>query len=287
MNLNVIPLLIVALLMISGDPAVDTVQMILSGEHEVRDDPGALIVGDAEVSVPVGARIPGPVYVIGGELSVAGVVETDVIQLAGTVRVGDGAGIGDELQHIAGTLVVSPDAEVGRRTSLDLPAAGAGHPTMGVTSAMLSMLLLAGAGYLLAGKRTRPLDNVAGAVAGHPVVTLTVGLLLALTAVSVLAFMAFTLVLIPVALLGLLAGVLTLIYGLVAWGHLIGSRLPIRRRRRATAIGAALVVGGLQLAGLIPLVGDLIVLGVLLTGVGAVVVTYFGVARFRPDPLPE
>jgi hypothetical protein len=34
-------------------------------------------------------------------------------------------------------------------------------------------------------------------------------------------------------------------------------------------------------------VGDLIVAAFLLTGIGAVVVTYFGVTRFRPAPLPD
>lgn len=121
------------------------------------------------------------------------------------------------------------------------------------------MLLLAGVGYLLAGRRSRALDNVAAAVTGHPVITLTVGLLLALTAVSLLVFMAFTLVLVPVAIVGLLAGVATLVYAVVAWGRLIGDRLPVRHDRLATALGAAGVVGGLQAAALIPLSGDLIV----------------------------
>lgn len=287
MNLTVIPLLVVALLMVSADPDVETVQIILSGDHQLEVHQGALIVAEAEVTIPTAARVPGPIYVIGGALTLAGEVETDLIQLAGTVRVEDGAGIGGELQHIAGTLVVSPEAEVGSRTSVDLAPAAGEDPAGGLLAGMLLTLLLAGVGYLLAGHRSRALDNVAAAVAGHPVVTVTVGVLLTLTSIAVIVFMAFTLVLIPVALAGLLAGLVTLGYGLVAWGWLISRRLPIRGRRLGTAVGVAVVMVGLQLAGRIPLVGDLIVLAVLLTGFGAVVVTYFGVTRFRPDTLPD
>jgi hypothetical protein len=55
-----------------------------------------------------------------------------------------------------------------------------------------------------------------------------------------------------------------------------------------TVAGVVLVVIGMQLVGSIPLVGDLIVVAVLLLlGLGAVVVTYFGATHFRPAVLPE
>ena len=226
--------------------------------------------------MPAGVRVPEPIYVIGGSLAVEGEVESDLIQLAGTMTVEDGARVGDE--QIAGTLVVSPGTDVGRRTSIELPTTR-GDPAGGLIATVMSMLLLAGVAYLLARRRSGALDNVAAAVTGHPLITFTVGLLLGLTAVSVLVFMAFTLVLIPVAVLGILAGVVTLVHGLVAWGYLIGCRLPVRNARLGTALGAAGVIGGLRVAGLIPLLGDLIVAVVFLTGLGALVVTFFGVSR--------
>jgi hypothetical protein len=99
--------------------------------------------------------------------------------------------------------------------------------------------------------------------------------------------MAFTLVLIPITVLGIAAGLLTLGYGLIGSGHLIGTFLPIRRPGLATAFGVVVLMGGLTLVSLIPVVGDLVGAALVLTGVGAVLVTYYGVAPFRPEPLPD
>ena len=287
MNLATIPLLMVALLMMSGSPDVETAQLMMTGDHRVESQNGALIVGEAMVTIPAGIEVPGPIYVIGGELTVRGAVTSDVVQLAGTVTVKSGATIGDELQHIAGTLVVSDDVDIGRRTSLELIGSAGDGPVGGILPGAVLTLLLAGVSYLMTKKRSVALDNVAAAVAGHPVVTLTVGMLLTLTFVSVFVFMALTLLLIPVAVIGLLAGLLTVGYGMIAWGHLVGSRLPIHHRRLGSVIGVILVTSGVQLAGLVPLIGDLIVAAVLLTGVGAVVLTYYGVTGFRPVALPD
>ena len=287
MNLAVIPLLIAALLLVSGDPDVETAQLMMSGDHVIEDHVGALIVGEAAVEIPTGARVPGPIYVIGGELAVSGEVAGDVIQLAGTVTVESGARIGDELRHVAGTLVVSADAEVGRRTILDLAGTAGGGTAARYLPGALLALFLGCVGFLLTRKRRAALDNVAAAVSGHPVATLTVGVLLTLTFISVFVFMAMTLVLLPVAIVGLLVGLATLGYGVIGWGHLIGNRLPIRHESLSTVAGVVLVVIGMQLAGSIPLVGDLIVVAVLLVGLGAVVVTYYGVTRFRPVVLPD
>lgn len=287
MNLTIIPLLIAALLLVSGDSDVETAQLMMTGNHVLEAHDGALIVGEATVAVPARAQVPGPIYVIGGELVVSGAVNGDVIQLAGTVTIESGASIGNELQHVAGTLVVSDDADIGRRTSLDLTGATGDRPTARYLSGAMLVLVLSWVGFLLTKKRRAALDNVAAAVTGHPVATFTVGVLLTLTFISVFVFMAMTLVLLPVALLGLLAGVVTLGYGVIAWGHLIGNRLPLRHDRLSTSLGVVLVMIGMQLAGSIPLVGDLIVAAVLLLGLGAVVVTYYGVTRFRPAALPE
>ena len=285
MNLTVIPLLIAALLMMSGDRDVETAQLMMTGNHVLEAHDGALIVGEAAVTIPGGAQVPGPIYVIGGQLIVRGAVMGDVIQLAGTVTVESGARIGGELQHVAGTLVVSDDADIGRRTSLDLTRAPGDGTAVRYLSGAILVLLIAGVGFLLTKKRNAALDNLAAAVTGHPVATLTVGVLLTLTFISVFVFMAMTLVLLPVAIAGLLAGLVTLGYGVIGWGHLLGNRLPIRHQRLSTVVGVVLVAIGIQLAGSIPLVGDLIVAAVLLIGLGAVVVTYYGVTRFRPAVL--
>jgi len=80
---------------------------------------------------------------------------------------------------------------------------------------------------------------------------------------------------------------LTIAYGVIAWGYLVGKRLRTPRIGVATGLGVVLVVALTQVLGLIPVVGELITGGLLLAGLGAVVVTYFGVRPFEPVLLPE
>lgn len=285
MNLTLIPLLIAALLLASSDQEVESVDIVLTGEHRVVDHDDALIVGDALVIIPAEAEVPGPIYVIGGELVVEGTVIGDVSQLAGSVRIESGAKVAGELQHVAGTLAVDDDAHIGRRSSLDVTGVAArssGLPVQGTLT-----LVLGGIGYLVARRRPEALANVSAAARSHPGVTITVGLLVSLTSIAVVVFMAFTVVLIPVAVVFLLAGLITWGYGLIAIGHLIGVRIPTRRPAFGTGLGVALSIIGLRLTGSIPVIGDLVVVGVLLAGVGAALVTYFGVSEFRPDSLSD
>lgn len=286
MNLTLIPLLIAALMLATIDSDTETVEILMSGEHEIVEHRGALIVGDADVTIPAGVEVEGPIYVIGGELSVSGGIRTDLIQLAGTIALEPEAIVGDELRLIGGSRSVAPEAIVGRITSLEI-GPERGSSVLGVVLIVILALILAAVGSRLARSRRPLLDNVTGAVTSHPVVSLTVGVLVTLTALAAVVFMAFTLILIPLAIVGLVAGVVTIAYGLVAWGHLLGSWLPIASEGLATGAGVVMALVGAQILSFVPVVGDMAVLALALTAVGAVVVTYYGVAPFRPAVLPE
>lgn len=286
MNLPLIPLLIIALMLATTDSNAESVEVLLSGQHQIEDHRGALIVGDVEASIRADVEVPGPIYVIGGDLVIAGAVTTDVIQLAGTVTLTPEARIGDELRLVAGTQSVANGAEVGRQTNFEVNPTQ-GNPAIGLAFTALVTLLMAWIGAWLTQKRRMLLDNVTGAVAKHYVVSFTVGSLATLTALALFAFMAFTLILIPVALIGIVAGLVTLAYGIIAWGYLIGTRLPVHRSGLATALGVGMAMVILQAAAVVPLLGTVVVLGVVLTAVGAIAITYYGVAPFQPATLPD
>lgn len=313
MNLTVLPLVVVALLMAAADPGVESVEVVMAGTHTlVADgdtpvagadpvDPGngtvapdaattrvvrgAIVVADADVTVPDGARVAGPVYVVGGVLDVAGTITGDVVQLAGTVRLRPGATVAGELRHVGGTEEVASGADVGTRTALPATDMQA-DPTAGFLTWLVGTLLLAGVGAVLGRRRRRALDNVARATTEHPVITVTVGLLLALTVVAVFVLMAFTLVLLPVVAIGLVATIAVISFGIVALGHAVASRTRVDERW-ATPAGVVVVMAALQVLGLVPVVGDLAALAVVLAGLGAVMVTSFGLQRFQPDVLPD
>lgn len=286
MNLTILPLLVVALLMAAAEPGVESVEVVMSGQHALVADAGATVVAEADVTIPDDVSVAGPVFVVGGTLDVAGTVTGDVVQLAGTVRILPGATVAGQVRHIGGTEEVARDAAVASRSSLPVTRMQA-DPTAGVVTWLVATLLLAAIGASLGRRRTRVLDNVARAATGHPVITLTVGLLLALTLVSVFVLMAFTLILLPVVAVGLVAAIAVVAFGIVALGHAAGARVPRLHERWATPVGVVVVMAALQVLGLVPVLGDLAALAVLLAGLGAVMVTSFGLRDFRPDVLPE
>lgn len=287
MNLELIPLLIIALLMISaGGAEVETAELVMEGDHDITDHRGALIVGDATVTVPVDTEVSGPIYVIGGELRVQGSITGDVTQLSGTLAVEDGAAIDGQLLHVAGTERLADGARIGERTTADVTPTERGPVATYLPSVLLTLLLALVGGWM-GRKRPALLNNVGTAAREYTVVSLTVGALLFVTFLAVFVFMAFTLVLIPVSLLGLLVGMLAIAYGVLAWGYLLGAQLETDRADFATAVGVVAVMIVLQVLGFVPLIGELVAIGILLTGLGAVVVTYFGLSQFEPAILPE
>lgn len=286
MTPELIPMLLLSLMLMASDGADGGVaRVVLSGDHRLDDTEETVIVGDATVTVPADATLTAPVYVIGGSTRIDGAVQARVTQISGTLTIGADAAL-DELRVVGGSRRVAGSAAIATRTSVDL-ASGSRTPAGAVLPVAATIAVLALVGARLARTRQRNLDTIARAATRHPVVTVTVGALLVLTALSLFVFMAFTLVLIPVSILGLAAGVVVTGLGVIAWGHRLGRRLPLDRPAVATAAGVTSVVVLLQVAGAIPVVGDLLVGFVLLSGLGAVTVTYLGFSDFRPAALPD
>lgn len=291
--IELIPLLVVALVMITaGGTAVDRVDLVMDGRHDVTEiDDGLIVLGGA-VTVPAGAQVEGPVYVMAGSLSVDGTVDGDVVAFGGPVRVADEGGISGTLQAYGGSdVVVEEGATVGSRTRID-PDGSQRSPILDAVLRAVQIGVVALLGALFVRRRPRLLDNVADSVLHHTVVSGTVGFLAGLTLLALFVFMAFTLLLLPISLLGILGGVLVVIYGYVVFGYLLGERVvtrytPVERVDVATAVG----VVGLMLAfdglSLIPILGGLVQIGLLLVAIGAILLTYFGLREFEPPTLPE
>lgn len=203
-----------------------------------------------------------------------------------TLVVADGVANGGELLHVAGRETPADGAEIEDRTIVEVTPADP-DPVASFAPLVLTTLVLALSGALFARRNHRLLENVGTTARNHALVSLTVGALLFLTFLTVFVFMAFTLVLIPVSLLGLLVGLASIVYGVLGMGYLVGRRLGPSRVDVSTGLGVVVVVGILQVGFLLPVVGDFLVGGVLLTGLGAVVVTYYELRPFEPVSLPE
>lgn len=281
MSLDLIPMLLLSLLLMSAGGDLDTVELVLGGAHDATSQRGGLIVGDGQVIIPADAQVPGPVHVLGGQTHIRGTVDGDVAHIAGRLIIEDSARIGGTVQHLGGALEIAPSATVNRKTSVDLVP-----QERGLVGRFLPGLLLTGLLALIAARRARrrphTLDHLSAALETHPVISLTVGALVAVTFLSLFVFMAFTIVLIPISLLGFAAGLVTLGYGVLALGAVVSRRLPIARAPAASAAGVATVMLAIQLLGAVPVIGNLAVGVLLLAGLGAVLLTYFGLQEFTP-----
>jgi cytoskeletal protein CcmA (bactofilin family) len=282
-----IPLLIVVLLMISiGGGDVQEMSVTFQGETAVDSLDDVHVVAGGTTTVPETAAVDGEVYVIGGTAVVEGTVDGDVTLLNGNLSVGSGATVTGTLQTYSGAATIDPGASIGRVSQFEPPTPSS-SPAQRIGGFLFQVLLFGGFGWWLVERHPLVVDNVAGAITEHPLVSGVVGSLGATTLLVLFVYMAFTLVLLPVAIVGLLAEFAVILYGQVVFGSLIGSRLPIDHTGGATLAGVAALLFALELLGLVPYLGGIAQLAVAAVGFGAVVNTYFGLQRFEPITIPD
>jgi cytoskeletal protein CcmA (bactofilin family) len=252
---------------------------------------GTFVVLDGVLEVQAGARIVGSVIVIDGALVGEGEIDGDVVALAGRVRLGEGAVVTGDLR-VAGDLDRHPDARVdgtvarGAAVPAELADAVRGERA-GLAATLARIVALALGAALLARLSPRSARNVAHAAASHPLVALSLGLLVAFVALVLVVVMAFTVVLIPVSLIAVALAVATIVLGWFGIGTALGEAAS-RRAGRAWPVARSALFGTLAFAILltlierIPLVWGIVPIAISALGLGAVVLTGFGVRRFVP-----
>ena len=200
------------------------ITVVTSGTHVIADGTraiGSVAVAGGSLTIEGGATVDGDVYVgdgqvviggsVGGDLSaVGGVVRLEPsARVEGTVRVGAGA----DLTRAPGSTVVG-----GVQQGLALPDAdrGATSPVEDaawVIGRALVLVHVAAAIRHLAPRRVAaPRRHLTGTTAASA----SYGFLVALVGLSLIVFMAFTIVLIPVALVGIVGLALGAAIGVAA-----------------------------------------------------------------------
>ena len=281
-----IPLLIVVLLLISiGGGDVQDMSVTFEGDNDVEGLADVHVVAGGTTTVPGNATVVGDIYVIGGTAGVDGTLDGDVTLLNGNLSVSDGATVTGAVQTYSGSASVSPDASVGRLSQFDAPTPSS-SPAQRVGGFLLQFLVLGGFGWWLVERHPLVMENVGAAITDHALVSGVVGSLGAATLLVLFVYMAFTLILLPVAVIGLFAEFLAILYGQAVFGYLIGARLPIESDGIATLAGIAVFLLALELVGLVPSLGGIAQLAVAVVGFGAVLNTYFGLQRFEPITIP-
>ena len=285
MRPEAVPLLLVALLLVSAQPGVEVVSTVVDGDRTIDSGSDAVIVVGGNATVPADARANTSVYVVGGTAHIAGTVNGTVTQFSGEVTVDASATVTETYRVYGGERTVADGATVPVDRVAE-PLTGQRSPAEAAGAVLLQALGLAVVAFLVGRRYPDALGTVGHAIRAHPAVSGTVGLLTIVTLVALLVFMAFTLVLLPVTVAGLVGGAFVLLYAHVCVGYLLGEYLPLSRPGSATAAGAVVFLVATRVLGLIPVVGGLLSLSVLVTAMGAVFITYFGLRRFRPATIP-
>jgi hypothetical protein len=270
--------------------------LVTEGRHTLDGNiPGDVIILGGSVRLPPDDALQGSLYLLRGEATLAGRVTGDVTQLGGRLVLLAGACIQGSLQAAGGELLRSPQSKVSGSVDsgagilfsegLTRPAA---PPLDRLRKALLDSLLLGLAAAALARFFPASLRRVAESAARYPAVSAAMGFLVAVVGISLLVSMAYTILLIPVALLGLLVLGAAVAIGWIAWGTVLGQfvfHLFKIGLGPGWAAFAGTVVFGLAQAGLslIPTLGAVLNLLIALTGFGAVFLTRFGLQRFRPQ----
>ncbi|WP_348612432.1 polymer-forming cytoskeletal protein [Halobaculum rarum] len=281
-----IPLLIVVLLMVSiGGGDVQEMSVTFQGDNDIDSLADVHVVAGGTTTVPGEATVEGDVYVIGGTAAIDGTVEGDVTLLNGNLSVRDDATVTGTLRTYSGSPTVGSDASVGHVSQFEPPTPSS-SPAQRVGGFLLQFLVLGAFGWWLVERHPLVIENVSAAITEHALVSGVVGSLGATSLLVLFVYMAFTLILLPVAIIGLFAEFLVILYGQVVFGYLIGTRLPIERDGVATLAGIAVFLLALELLGFVPYLGGIAQLGVAVVGFGAVLNTYFGLQRFEPITIP-
>ncbi|MGB3632554.1 MAG: hypothetical protein WA982_00785 [Rubrobacteraceae bacterium] len=304
-NLSIMVVLFAILLLTACSPEEGRYSgtLVAGGSHEIGAGEtleGGLLVTEGRVKIERGSLVTGTVYVMGGEVSVDGEIHSDLSMIGGEVSLGPRAKVSGDLDFGGGNLTRSPEAKVtgevnrgtgsGVRTPLFpgwtiIPTPE--DPTMirRLITFVVNILLLSTLAALAARFLPRPVSRVARAVVEAPVVTGALGLLAMITIPSLLVLMAFTVILIPVVVLGALLLGAIVVYGWVSIGTEIG-RLLVQWRGWNVRPAASAFLGTLVFtlfingSGFIPVVGTVVSVLAASLGFGAVLLTRFGMRTF-------
>lgn len=267
---------------------------------------GSLLSFGGDITLEEGSVITGDVVMFGGSLDTSGEIGGGINSFGSIVNLLQGANIDGDVIMVGTNFHREDGARIGGQvitetsfqTISSLPFSIMPHlPVVRNLGSWIAwdwlwflfrMFLWALLGLLLAMFFLKPLEYTASTVLSQPILCWGVGTLTLIVLPVMLLILTVTIILIPVALIGLLALVVTCFFGWVAIGFEVGRNLNRQLNQQwtsvvATSIGTfmvSLVVFGI--AKLVPCIGWLVPIIVFPVGLGAVILTRFGTRAYPP-----
>jgi cytoskeletal protein CcmA (bactofilin family) len=294
-RLLIVLLLLFPLLTLSAcEPQVYSGKIILEGKHALMTVDGDLVMLGGQVTLKQGSQVTGSVYLLSGDLQADGTIRGDVSLMAGTLTLGPHARVEGNLKVGAGTLNRSPGAMVvggvvNGGAGIAVPLAPAWWNAQSLLAQVFwfpgRALLVALLALLLVRFVPKPTARLGKAVAEHTVIAGALGLLALVVTLSLLVFMAFTIILIPLALLGILMLGVAALYGWIAIGLQVGQALVWLfkwkvRSSVAAFLGTLLFMLAVLGIGYIPIAGSVALVLSAAIGLGGVLLTRMGTRTY-------
>lgn len=264
---------------------------------------GDLLVLGGNVRLEPESRITGDVAVLGGNVDSSGEIDGDIVLLGGNVDLRAQALVRGDIFILGGNIRQEEGAVIeGRALSgneFDVPfdlrwgafrvvpiRFWSNFAQLKPLMYLFRSLMMGALAVLVVMFWPEPSKRVGQAATGQALIAGGMGLLTLLIAPAILFFLAITVVLIPIALLFVLALAIGVVFGWSAIGLEVGQRLALVLKwdlhpAAAGGLGTflfSLVIGGI---GFIPCFGWLAPLVVILLSIGAVILTRFGTQSYN------
>jgi len=277
-------------------------KVVLGGNYTLPS--GETLAGDLAVlggnsTIEEGATVQGSVFMAGGNLSIGGEIRGDVVILGGNITLeetslvtGGVNSIGGSMSRAAGAQIQGEVITSERPLDLALPHSLMTprysfnfDPLMKLVTWLFQALALAALAMIVAMLAPKASSRTAAAAINQAVAAGGIGLLTAVLAPFILLLMVITLIGIPVAIVALMALVVAVVFGWIVLGLELGQRLA-RAFNTTWSAPLAAGLGTLVLSlvangvGFIPCVGWLAPFLVSILGLGAVILTRFGVRDY-------
>ena len=291
---------------------------------------GDLVVFGGNVMIEEEATITGSIVVFGGTITQDGLVRGDIVVFGGVISVGDKAVVKGDAVTIGGQLNVADGGKIeGERvtniappaiTMTDVPKIPevpripavpslpsvpspatidiGSKPLTNAMNVLFRALAVAALAMLVSVFLQPQIEKVEQTIVTQPLVAGGIGLLTVFVAPLALVLLVVTILLIPVALIGVLLLVLAWLFGIIAMGQEVGERFTKAINQSwapvlTTGFGTFLLmlVGGA--VGIVPCVGWMVPFLIGLVAIGGVMMTWFGsrqpkgpVMNVPAEPLP-
>jgi hypothetical protein len=248
----------------------------------------------SDVNVPAGAEVDSAVS-LGGSVAVGdgAVVHDDVVAMGGNITIGEHAIVEGDLVSMGGSVTVAPTAVIkGNRVNMgpQSPAIGkvfhaAALPwgIIGVVASIVRVLLLFALATLAVMLMPRRMSVMQAFLTQRVAVSAVAGFAALAAIVPFCVLLVVTLVGIPLVPVAVVVFLLAMVVGFAVVAVTIGARLPLLQNRKT--IFTSLVLGFAVLTVLdfaLPWIGTVLVFSASLVGMGAVMLSRLGQTREAP-----